>query len=130
MLLVLALLFGLGAAQRPQNASLCDYYAQLNYGKNTTDTQFQLVQSIVALAFGGSFNLSNVSNEITGILNPGTFNDLSVDLRQWFNGSIASTNLNNQAIGINWLDSGRLDPLQKYLSGTCIDCHLVKTSNE
>jgi hypothetical protein len=96
MLVVLAILFGVSLAQRPTNASTCDYYAQSLYGANTTATQFQLVQGIVALAFGGGFNLSNVSSDITGILNPGTFQNLTVDLRPWFNGSIDSTNLNNQ----------------------------------
>ncbi|MCJ1305350.1 hypothetical protein MMC08_008164, partial [Hypocenomyce scalaris] len=119
MLTVLAIitLFGTSLAQRPSNASTCDYYAETLYGANNSNTQFQLVQHIIALAFGGAFNLSNVSSNITGILNPGSFNGLNVDLQPWFNGSIDSTNLNNQPVGINWLDDGGLDPLYDYLSG-------------
>lgn len=112
VLLLVALLFGASLAQRPSNASTCDYYAQSLYGANNSQTQFQLVQHIVALAFGGvpSSN-TNISSDITGILNPGTFQDLNVDLAPWFSGVIDSTNLNDQAVGINWLDDGGLDPL-------------------
>lgn len=130
MLAVLALLLGASLAQRPSNASTCDYYAQSRYGSSTSTSQFQLVQGIVALAFGGGFNLSNVSSEITGILNPGTYQNLSVDLRPWFNGSIDSTNLNNQAVGIDWLDDGGTDPLYLYLSGQTSNVVLHNTTNE
>ena len=128
MLTVLAIttLFGAILAQRPSNASICDFYApnastcdnyaQELFGANNSNIQFQFVQHIVALAFGGSFNLSGTLS-ITGILNPGSFNGLNVDLRPWFNSSIDSTNLNNQPVGINWLDDGGLDPLYDYLSG-------------
>lgn len=130
MLAFLAILFGASLAQRPPNSSTCDYYATSLYGSNTNTTQFQLIQSIVALAFGGGFNLSNVSSELTGILNPGTFQNLTVDLRPWFNGSIDSTNLNNQAVGINWLDDGATDPLHKFLSGQTPNVVLTNTTNE
>jgi hypothetical protein len=130
MLIVLAILFGLGLAQRPTNASTCDYYATVQFGSNSSTTQFQLIQSIVALAFGGGFNLSNVSSDITGILNPGTFQNTTVDLLPWFNGSVDSTNLNNQAVGINWLDEGGTDPLYKFLSGQTASVVLTNTTNE
>ena len=71
------------------------------------------MQHIVARAFGGppSSNAS-ISSDIIGILNPATFRDLSLDLASWFNGVIDSTNLEDQAIGIYWLDDGGLDPSQ------------------
>lgn len=109
--------FGMALAQRPSNASTCDYYAQAKYGANTSATQFQLVQGIVASAFGGKFNLSNMPSDLTGILNPGTFDNLNVDLSPWFDGSIPSTNLNNAPVGLNWLDGGGIEPLYEYLSG-------------
>jgi hypothetical protein len=130
MLVVLAILFGVSFAQRPTNASTCDYYAESLYGVNSSTTQFQLIQSIVALAFGGGFNLSNVSSDITGILNPGTFQNLTVDLRPWFNGSIDSSNLNDQPVGINWLDDGGTDPLYSFLSGQTPNVVLTNGTNE
>ena len=136
MLFVLvALLVTHALAQRPANVSICDYYAEKLYGTNSSDTQNHLVQNIVALAFGGGFNLSNVSSDLTGILNPGTFSsgtfeDLNVDLRPWFNGSIPSTNLNNQGVGINWLDGGGLDPLYDYLSGATPNVTIPSGTNQ
>lgn len=130
LVIFFTLLFGVSLAQRPTNASTCDYYAEGLYGANNRDTQFQLVQGIVTLAFGGGFNLSNVSREITGILNPGTFQNVTVDLRPWFNGSIDSTNLNNQAVGINWLDDGGTDPLYNFLSGQTPNVTLHNSTNE
>jgi hypothetical protein len=130
MLVVLAILFGLSLAQRPSNTSTCDYYAQNLYGANTNYTQFQLMQSIIALAFNGGHNLSNVSSEITGILNAGTFQGVNVDLRPFFNGSIDSTNLNNQAVAIDWLDDGGPYPLYEYLSGATSNVVLTNGTNQ
>ena len=129
MLLVLAILFGASLAQRPSNASICDYYAGSLYGTNSSATQFQLIQSIVALAFSGGSNLTNVSSDITGILNPGTFQGLGVDLQPWFNGAIDSTNLNDQPVGIDWLDDGGLNPMYDSLRGSTSDVVLTTTSN-
>ena len=130
MIVIIALFIGATLAQRPSNASICDYYAEKLYGLNNSDTQFELVQGIVALAFGGSFNLTNISSDITGILNPGTLNGLSVNLQPWFDGSLESTNLNNQPVGINWLNGGGLDPLYNYLSGATSSVVLANSTDE
>ena len=131
MWLVVALLLRASLAQRPSNASTCDYYAQSLYGANNSQTQYQLVQHIVALAFGGAPSSdTNISSDITGILNPGTFQGLSVNLAPWFNGLIDSTNLNDQPVGINWLDDGGLDPLYSYLNGSTSNIILTNTTNQ
>lgn len=137
-LFVLAALLGRGVvAQRPSNASLCDYYAINLYGANTTDTQFQLIQSILALAFAGAggTGLSNVSSDLTGIFNPGTVVDpsgvkIGVDLQPWFNGSIDSTNLNNQPVAINWFDAGGKAPLTAFLSKQTANIVMPNSTNE
>ena len=131
MLLLVTFLFGSSLAQRPSTASTCDYYAQSLYGANNSQTQYQLVQHIVALAFGGApSGNTNISSDITGILNPGTFQDLPVDLAPWFNGAIDSTNLNDQAVGINWLDDGGLSPLHSYINGSTSNIVLTNTTNQ
>ena len=130
MLLLFTLLAGLGVAQRPSNASVCDYYAQARYGSNTSTTQHQLIEGIIALAFAGNKATSNASSSLTGIFNPGTFQDTEVDLLQFFDGSIDSTNLNNQPVGINWLDGGGLDPLYSYLNGTTPSIVLDDSTNQ
>lgn len=137
-MLILCVVLYLGTtvlAKRPQNASICDYYAQSLYGTNTSQTQYQLTQHIVTLAFAGAPpGSSNISSSITGIFNPGTFSyqgtTLGVDLLPWFNGSIDSTNLNNQAVGIDWLDDGGLDPLYAFLNGSTDTVMLTNTTNQ
>ena len=131
MMLLLIFLFGASLAQRPSTASTCDYYSQSLYGANNSQTQSQLVQHIVALAFAGApSGTTNISSDITGILNTGTFQDSPVDLAPWFNGAIDSTNLNDQAVGINWLDDGGLSPLHSYINGSTSNVMLTNTTNQ
>lgn len=125
---VLLLISGSGFAQRPNSASLCDYYAQARYGANNSDTQLKFIQNVVCLAFEGGSRLNNVSSDQTGILRPGKFGGSNIDLMQYFNGSRASTNVNNAAIGINWLDQGGTTPLAAFLAGEPLV--LANTSNQ
>lgn len=127
---VVLLLLGVSSAQRPPNATICDYYAVVNYGSNSTATQLKLMQSILALAFGGAGPLSNVNSTITGIFNPGNFIGTPVDLQPWFNGMKDSTNLNNQAVGIDWLDGGGTAPLYAFLAGSTPNLTFTNGSNE
>jgi hypothetical protein len=127
---VVLLLLGVSSAQRPSNATICDYYAIENYGANTTATQYRLMQSILALAFGGAGPLPNVASTITGIFNPGSFDGTPVDLQPWFNGSKESTNLNDQAVGINWLDGGGTAPLFSFLKGETQNLTFPNGTNE
>lgn len=102
MLFLTLLLFGASAlAQRPENTSICDYYNEQKYGEASKDNQYQLIQGIVSLAFAGSSNIGNAPERITGIFNLGVEDEEPVDLLPWFNGSKASSNPNNQPIGIN-----------------------------
>ncbi|KAH7368927.1 hypothetical protein B0T11DRAFT_277864 [Plectosphaerella cucumerina] len=117
-------------AQRPDDASVCDYYAEERYGANDTESQHKLVKHIVTLAFEGGTALDNTSSTLTGILQPGRFDDKDVDLRSWFNGSRASTNVNNAPIGINWLDGGGTEPLSAFLTGSTDDVVLGNTTNQ
>lgn len=127
---VVLLLLGVSFAQRPTNATICDYYAVVNYGNNSTDTQYKLIESILALGFGGAGPLSNVSSDITGIFNQGSFQGTPVDLQPWFNGTKQSTNLNNQSVSIDWLDGGGTQPLYNFLSGSTSNLTFTSGSNE
>ena len=124
------LLFGSTIAQRPSNASVCDYYAETRYGTNSSDSQHKLVQNIICLAFEGGTNLTNVSSELTGILRPGKFGGVDINLISWFNGSRATTNVNNAPIGINWLDQGGPGPLSDFLTGKTDTVVLSNSSNQ
>jgi hypothetical protein len=132
IVILLLLFFGMGGlAQRPENASVCDYYAETLFGDSTNTTQAQLIESILALAFSGPFpNAKNISSDLTGIFNPGSFNGLPVDLRPWFNGTKASTNLNNAPVGIDWLDGGGVQPLQDFLTGKTDTVVITNTTNQ
>jgi len=127
---VVLLLLGVSSAQRPSNATICDYYAINQFGANTTATQLKLMSSILALAFGGAGNLPNVNSSITGIFNPGQYQGTPVDLQPWFNGSKDSTNLNNQPVGIDWLDGGGTGPIYQFLSGATQNLTFTNGSNE
>lgn len=127
---IAAVFIGSTVAQRPNSASVCDYYAQALYGANSSDTQQRLVQNIVSLAFAGGANLTNVSYEITGILQPGQFQGVDIDLQPYFNGSKKSTNLNNEPISINWLDEGGREPLVAFLNGSSDTVPLTNSSNQ
>lgn len=113
----LALLINSGFAQRPNSATVCDYYAQTRFGANSSATQLKFMQNVVCLAFEGGSSLNNVSSDLTGILRPGKFLGNDIDLLQYFNGSKASTNVNNAPIGINWMDQGGTVPLASFLAG-------------
>lgn len=63
---ILTILFGASLAQRPNNVSLCDYYAESLFGTNTNVTQLRLMQNIIVLAFAGPFTLQNVDPALTG----------------------------------------------------------------
>ena len=136
LFILVALIISSTLAQRPDNATYCDYYAERKYGANDSDAQFQLIQSIVVLAFGGGFNLSNYTSNLTGILNPGTYLNpetheyLGVDLHPWFDGSLDTTNSNGYALGVNWLDGGGLDPLYDYTRGAASNLDVRNNTNQ
>lgn len=92
-----------------------------------------MMQGIVSLAFGGpgtSIDPDTVPDGLTGILNPGVHDGVKVNLLPFFNGSIASTNLNNQAVGINWLDDGGTKPLVDFMSNKTETVVLKNETNE
>ena len=126
----LIFLLRLGYAQRPNSASVCDYYAQARFGANTSATQLKWIQSVVTLAFEGGTTLNNVTSELTGILRPGKINDAAIDLHQYFNGSRASTNVRNSPVSINWLDQGGTTPLADFLGGKTETLVFANTSNQ
>lgn len=132
MLLVYFFLFATILAQRPSSVSICDYYTKVIYGSASAENQLQLIQSIVALAFAGPKSIlgNKAPAELTGILNLGVHDGHDVDLMPFFNGTIASTNLNNQPVGINWLDGGGITPLSNYLSGKTKSVVLTNSTNE
>ncbi|KAH8590740.1 hypothetical protein B0O99DRAFT_300270 [Bisporella sp. PMI_857] len=128
--LALALIVGWSLAQRPDNATVCDYYALARYGESNNVTQAKLIENIVALAYGGPFNLPNVNPELTGIINPGFFDNETVNLKPWFDGTLASSNFNDGPTAINWLDGGGSKPFSDFLTGGTPTVIMKNTTNQ
>ncbi|KAH0493775.1 hypothetical protein TgHK011_000426 [Trichoderma gracile] len=118
-------------AQRSDDESICDYYAAKRYGESNMTTQLLLVQSIVTLAYAGGHDLlPDADNGTTGIFNEGLYKGVDVYLRPWFDGSKATTNLNNQPVGIDWLDGGATGPLLSFLNGSTSSVEIDKSTNQ
>ncbi|OBT66722.1 hypothetical protein VE03_03868 [Pseudogymnoascus sp. 23342-1-I1] len=127
-----AVLVGVATAQRPSSTSICDYYTQVKYGSASEANQLKMMQSIVSLAFGGPGSISSDSIPVglTGILNAGVHDGVAVNLLPFFNGSVRSTNLNNQAVSINWLDDGGIQPLVDFMTNKTDTVVLSDSTNE
>lgn len=137
------------SAQRPSSQSICDYYAAQRYGENNSTTQLLLVQSIVSLAYAGGAELSGAPADSDGIFNHGNFDGQDVYLRPWFDGSSMmrwqitfrglftntlciepTTNLNDQPVGVDWLDGGGTEPLINFLTGSSSIVDLTRQTNQ
>ncbi|KAM4065792.1 hypothetical protein HRG_011588 [Hirsutella rhossiliensis] len=130
-LLPLLLLLGSQVlAERPSDQSICDYYASQRFGGNNSTTQLRLMQGIVAYAYAGGSTVPFAEENSTGIFNPGRFNDRDVFLRPWFNGSKATTNLNDHAVGVDWLDGGGTAPLIAFLNGSTATAEIKSGTNQ
>ncbi|KAJ3496363.1 hypothetical protein NLG97_g2719 [Lecanicillium saksenae] len=117
-------------AQRPSSQSICDYYATKRYGANNITTQQLLMQSIVSLAYAGGSELSNALSGSAGIFNHGQFKGQDVFLRPWFDGSKPTTNLNDQPVGVDWLDGGGTQPLIDFITGKASAVALTNQTNQ
>ncbi|KAG8424960.1 hypothetical protein J3458_001709 [Metarhizium acridum] len=118
------------AAFRRDNQTICDYYAEKNYGESSVKNQHRLMQGIVAYAYAGGDALPDPNANSTGIFKKGQFNGYNVFLRPLFDGSKATTNFNGQPEAINWLDGGGLDPLLALLNGSTVTAEIRPKSNQ
>ena len=112
----LAAIAATASAARPANMSICDYYTTALLTNNTAANQYTLLTLVVNTAVIGNYTKPNVGIAVTGILNPGEYNGVKVNLLPYFDGGLASTsNFTNQdqAIAVNFLDGGGAAPLLK-----------------
>ena len=69
---------------------------------------------LVNTALAGSYTTSKSDVVVTGVLNPGTYNDLPVSLTEYFDGSLVDSNIGPSApISQNWVDDGGEAPLKQ-----------------
>lgn len=114
-LVALGAISGSALAQRPTNTSICDYYTTALLTNNTAANQYTLLTLLVNTAVIGNYTKPNVGIKVNGILNPGTYNGVKVNLLPYFDGGLASTNsISNtgDAIAVNFLDGGGAAPLE------------------
>ncbi|ESZ90916.1 hypothetical protein SBOR_8688 [Sclerotinia borealis F-4128] len=109
-------LVGAVGAQRPKDTSICDYYTTALLKDNTATKQLILLTHLVNYALIGSYDKSNMGGLLfPGIFGGGTYNGIKVDLLPYFDGRLASTNVGNKPVTVNFLDDGGFRPLSQGL---------------
>jgi hypothetical protein len=123
---------GMVNAQRPENASICDYYTTALLKENTADNQATLLTLVVNTVVIGNCTSPcscvssplltinsrtdtepNVGIKVPGILAPGQYNGADVNLLPYFTGDLASTNRGgDKGVSVNFLDDGGAEPLK------------------
>lgn len=108
-----AMLAAIGAAvaQRPEGTSICDYYTTALLKENNATNQYTLLTLLVNTAVIGNYTKPNVGIKVDGILAAGEFNGTKVNLLPYFNGGLASTDRDDKAVAVNFLDDGGAVPL-------------------
>lgn len=91
-------------------ATICDNYTTALFTDNTATNQYKLVSALVNTALIGNYS-KGAKVTVNGILVPGDYNGQAVNLLPYFNGGYLSTNRNNQASSVNFIDGGGAIPL-------------------
>lgn len=109
----LAILAAIGTvvAQRPKDTPICDYYTTALLKENNATNQYTLLTLLVNTAVIGNYTKPNVGIKVDGILAAGEFDGNKVNLLPYFNGGLNSTNRDDKAVAINFLDDGGAAPL-------------------
>lgn len=99
------------------NQSLCDKYTTALLTNNTAKNQDTLLTLVVNTAVIGNYTKPNVGIAVPGILaSNATYNGVPVNLVQYFDGSLDSTNGGGSSgISVNFLDGGGAAPLEMNL---------------
>ncbi|KAM3439294.1 hypothetical protein MY4824_002823 [Beauveria thailandica] len=100
-------------AQRPMDMPICDYYTTALLKNNTAENQATLLTLLVNTVVIGNYTMPNVGVSVPGILKEGEVDGTKVNLAPYFNGGLASSNRNNKASCVNFLDGGGAEPLMK-----------------
>lgn len=103
-------------AQRPSDVSICDYYTTALLTDDTAANQETLLILVVNTAVIGNYTTPNVGIALPGILALGqTYNGVEVNLLQYFDGELVSTNNNGVPSVVNFLDGGGAAALKQNL---------------
>lgn len=120
---VLALFGGALATQ-----SLCDKYTTALFKDDTEANQQLLLHKLVNTVVIGNYT-AGAKNAVPGILAPGTYNGEQVNLLQYFDGELLSTNRGGKCgVSVNFLDGGGAAPLMEDKAANCNDCNQLYVS--
>ena len=114
-----ALVAGATAVATPtlerRSQSVCDKYTKALFGSNTAANQETLLILVVNTAVIGNYSsASTVAPGAPGLLTPTTYDGENVNLLQYFNGALDSTNNGGKCgVSVNFLDGGGATPLMK-----------------
>lgn len=99
---------------RPDDISICDYYANRIFGVSNATTQLKLVTILVNTAIIGNYT-QPTKLSVPGILaRNATYKDTQVNLLPYFDGSLKSSNTGKEhGVAVNFLDGGGALPLKK-----------------
>ena len=106
--------------ERPENTTICDYYAEKTVGANTAENERLLMHLVLANALIGPYSKYSTIKvpSFVGSLTPTTFAGDYVDLNGYFNGGFASTNSGgSQGISVDFFDDGGLDATRQNKPG-------------
>ena len=110
-------LVGSVVAVLPPNVTICDYYTPLLFGVNNVTTQWLHMTMLVNTALIGNYTIPNVGVKVNGILNPGNFQGMPVNLLPYFTGSLQSTNRGGtNGSCVHFLDDGGAVPLRQNMA--------------
>ena len=111
------------ATGRPASVSICDYYTKALLKRDTAKNQQLLLTLLVNTAVIGNYTQPNY-NAVPGILAPGVYNGEQVNLLQYFDGELASTNQGGKCgVSVNFLDGGGAAPLMMSKPANCNNCN-------
>lgn len=100
------------AAQRPADMSICDYYTTALLKDNSAANQQTVLTLVVNTAVIGNYTKPNVGIAVPGILTPGMYKGNKVNLAQYFDGMLDSSNRGGMSgVSVNFLDGGGAAPL-------------------
>ena len=108
---------------RPSSVSICDYYTKALLKQDNAKNQQLLLTLLVNTVVIGNYTQPN-HNAVPGILAPGTYNGEKVNLLQYFDGELASTNQGGKCgVVVNFLDGGGAAPLMQNKPANCTKCN-------
>ncbi|KAF2475063.1 uncharacterized protein BDR25DRAFT_384616 [Lindgomyces ingoldianus] len=104
-------LLGVVSSAVAQNMSLCDKYTTALLMENNATNQYTLLTLLVNTVVIGNYTQPN-KNAVPGILAKGIYKGEEVNLLQYFDGSLKSSNDGGMSgVAVNFLDDGGAAPL-------------------